>query len=159
MSPYWHKWPYTLCLDHNCVNCITNYIHVACFQSISHCHPLWCIIFKHNDDYRHIWVCVVLFMFMLSLVQTKLKKQQIYKHVHKLLYRTEGLFPYKHIIYKYMWSSQYWLLKQNNIYIYIKFFLIFFLILSRSNVKHMCNNRMPCVLIPIYLDFGIWNSV
>jgi len=40
--------------------------------------------------------------------------------------RTEGLFPYKHIIYKYMWSSQYWLLTQNNIYIYIIFFIIIF---------------------------------
>ena len=33
--------------------------------------------------------------------------------------RTEGLFPYKHIIYKYMWSSHYWLMTQNNIIIII----------------------------------------
>ena len=37
--------------------------------------------------------------------------------------RTEGLFPYKHIIYKYMWSSHYWLLTQNNIYIYLYIYI------------------------------------
>jgi len=30
--------------------------------------------------------------------------------------RAEGLFTYKHIIYKYMWSSHYWLLTQKNKY-------------------------------------------